>query len=318
MNLIFNIFNIKMEDIKHIKEFCNNSNKDLLDSFPQIIKKMFLKYARICLEKYKKSNKYTLLAKNILDILVYIPNTKRGKVYIGSFSRGKNHIQIPGVKNINATSGSMNKINGIKATQISPMYLGPVNNKILSREMLSTPIDAPIFENYWQYGKIFKELKHLDEKNNTTDTWVKFRNNGYKKLTGDRHPKGTKSDKVDYTYKKGDKTFNKWKYYNACCSEYYSKNGRKETLDYIKSRKRVYVPVYASMVRDTEFFNLLKKQVDNGHNILILDYDGPRNVDYLEVKIDMLKEKINDKSAPFGHGYVIAGLLASIEPYHYI
>jgi len=72
------------------------------------------------------------------------------------------------------------------------------------------------------------------------------------------------------------------------------------------------------MVRDTEFFNLLKKQVDNGHNILILDYDGPRNVDYLEVKIDMLKEKINDKSAPFGHGYVIAGLLASIEPYHYI
>ena len=32
----------------------------------------------------------------------------------------------------------------------------------------------------------------------------------------------------------------------------------------------------------------------------------------------MLKEKINDTSAPFGHGYVIAGLLAGIEPYNYI
>ena len=307
-----------MVTVQNLKKFCNNMDTKLLESFPQIIKKMFLKYAYICLQKYNKTNKYTRLANIILANLVYNPVPKRGKVYIASFSTGKHHIHLPRVKNINATSGSMNKINNIKATQISPMYLGPVNNEILNREMLSTPVDSLLFENYWQYGKIFKDLNHLDEKNNTTEKWEKFRNAGYKHVKGYRHPNGTKTDKVDYTYKKGDKTFNKWKYLTACCSQYYNINGDKEVLDYIKSRKRVYVPVYASMVKDTEFFNLLKKQVDDGQDILILDFDGPRNIDYLEVKVDMLKEKINDTSAPFGHGYVIAGLLAGIEPYNYI
>ena len=192
----------------------------LLESFPQIIKKMFLKYAYICLQKYNKTNKYTRLANIILANLVYNPVPKRGKVYIASFSTGKHHIHLPRVKNINATSGSMNKINNIKATQISP-------------------VDSLLFENYWQYGKIFKDLNHLDEKNNTTEKWEKFRNAGYKHVKGYRHLNGTKTDKVDYTYKKGDKTFNKWKYLTACCSQYYNINGDKEVLDYIKSRKRV-------------------------------------------------------------------------------
>lgn len=36
-----------------------------------------------------------------------------------------------------------------------------------------------------------------------------------------------------------------------------------------------------------------------------------------EVSVDLLREKIEDTRSPFDHGYVVAGLLAGIEPYMY-
>ena len=70
-----------MVTVQNLKKFCNNMDTKLLESFPQIIKKMFLKYAYFCKQKYNKTNKYTRLANIILSNLVYNPDPKRGKVY---------------------------------------------------------------------------------------------------------------------------------------------------------------------------------------------------------------------------------------------
>lgn len=55
------------------------------------------------------------------------------------------------------------------------MYLGPVNEKDIFGigDQLAT-----VFENYWQYSKIFKELGHIDENGNISQAWYVFRSKG--------------------------------------------------------------------------------------------------------------------------------------------
>jgi hypothetical protein len=56
--------------------------------------------------------------------------------------------------------------------------------------------------------------------------------------------------------------------------------------------------------------------------MVIYDFDGPRDADgnpeCLEVTAELLREKINDISFPFGHGYVVASLIANIDPHEWL
>jgi len=210
---------------------------------------------------------------------------------------------ISGVKNINATSGSMNKINRLLAKSFSPMYLGPVVEKDIFG------IDGLIgkcFENYWQYSKLFKEIGHIDKDGVITDEWYKFREYGYNKEKGDRHPKGTKSNEVKYV----SNGKNYYKYYTAISSCYMG-----HILDYIPSRKLIYAPIYARLVVQTPAFIELKKQVDDGLKVQILYFDVLPGSN--KITLEFLKERINDPSVPFGHGNILAGLLAGINPEEY-
>jgi len=50
--------------------------------------------------------------------------------------------------------------------------------------------------------------------------------------------------------------------------------------------------------------SLYWKKVENGKNVVVYDFDGPRNdgsVTCLEVSLEMLQEKINDTRHPFGN-----------------
>ena len=46
-------------------------------------------------------------------------------------------------------------------------------------------------------------------------------------------------------------------------------------MDYITSRKKIYAPVYAELVRQQPAFVELKNSIEAGENIQILDIDGP-------------------------------------------
>lgn len=57
-------------------------------------------------------------------------------------------------------------------------------------------------------------------------------------------------------------------------------------------------------------------QVDTGLDVQILDFDIVEGSH--QVTVDFLRERVNDPDKPFGHGYVLAGLLAGIEPEAYV
>lgn len=232
----------------------------------------------------------------------------RGRVYVGKKAArgvtGSTDPYIQGVLNINSTSGSLNKINGVPAKQFSPMYLGPVVEKDIFGVGDQT---ALVFENYFQYGKIFCELGHVNEKGEITQEWYNFRAKGYAKARGDRHPIGTKSDVVKFVDDRGNGHF---KYHTAISSMYLN-----NVLDYIPSRKMIYAPVYAWLITKTQAFLELSQLIDNGRDIQILDFDVLPGSH--AVTLEFLKERINDPSIPFGHGNVLAGLLAGIKPAAY-
>ena len=145
------------------------------------------------------------------------------------------------------------------------------------------------FENYWQSGKRYEGIDDI-----TVTSWWKKQEKGRRK-----YPKG-KGKTIKY-------------------AEFPEIN---ETLDYIPSRKLVYVPEYHNLIYNLPLIKKLKKDVSNGVSYAIYDFDGPRTFDgnptIKEVTLEFLKEMINNPKYPFGHGYIIAALISGINIEYFI
>lgn len=145
------------------------------------------------------------------------------------------------------------------------------------------------FEAYWQSGKVFKGCDRIKQ----LKWWKRVGHNGKPKR---RYP-NSKKRKVIYS---------QW-------------NGGKK-MDYIESRKKIYVPEYYNLIKDKDALNYLKNYRKRGGNIIIYDFDGPFDGDVpvsKEVNDKLLVEKINDPSRPFGHGYVVAAAILDKDPSMY-
>lgn len=82
----------------------------------------------------------------------------------------------------------------------------------------------------------------------------------------------------------------------------------KNKFRYVKARARIYAPVYAALVKETEFYKQLEQKLANGGKILLLDfdaYDKGRKTFY---------ECFDDETKPFGHAFVLASLLLKLDP----
>ena len=146
----------------------------------------------------------------------------------------------------------------------------------------------PNFEAYWQSGKVFEGINH-DE----SILWWKNI-----KTPRRRYPKGKNKKVLHAKFPHID-----------------------EPLDWVQSRKQVYVPEYEEKVKDTPRLQELRKLVLQGRNIAIYDFDGPRdgkNPTVKKLTVDLLKTDINQTIRPFGHGYVVAALLAGITSEQYV
>jgi hypothetical protein len=100
-----------------------------------------------------------------------------------------------------------------------------------------------------------------------------------------------------------------------CCSLFYDGVYR----NYTEGRKQIYVPEYYEKVRNTATIARFRDLVLDGRDVIVVDFDGPFSVEggvkiplCLEVTRDLLIEKINDETSPFGHGYVVGAILAGI------
>jgi len=190
---------------------------------------------------------------------------------------------------VDVTSGSGNKIGGILAKTLSPMTLGPVKDA-------ESGLTAQRFENYWQGGKMWKTADHMDEKDEPTDAWRAFRKKIYANPKGQRTPLPKKQ-------------------YGFASSSYY--NGKIHS--YIESRKQIYVPIYRSLIESMPIIIKLKALLKSGQNILVIDGDGPPKKLYpngLIMNATNWNKMINDPTHPFGHGYVVAALLADLQIDH--
>lgn len=144
------------------------------------------------------------------------------------------------------------------------------------------------FENYWQSHKVFE------------DTPFEKSNNWFKQLT---------EPKRRYPKSKGKRVL---------CAR--TETG--EEFDYVASRKKVYVPEYYALIKDLELVAGYRKMLNEGHNLVIYDFDGPRTeegrVSTAEVTEELLIDKINNTRHPFGHGYIVAATIKNISPEMYI
>ena len=160
------------------------------------------------------------------------------------------------------------------------------------------------FEHYWQSGKVFEGIDQ-----EITKKWWREQTKPHR-----RYP-NSKGAKVLY----------------AVFDDYQG-----EQMDYITSRKKVYVPEYFALIKNKNSINGWRRHIERGGDVVVYDFDGPRGVSdrnslgfkdprdldgapiCMPVTLNLLKEKINDPTYPFGHGYIVAGYIAGFEPQHYI
>ena len=112
----------------------------------------------------------------------------------------------------------MKKVGSIAASSLSPFKVGPVFEGELRCE---------IFENRWQYGKMWHSAGHIGADGQPTAKWFAFRARGYASRVPKRRPLPRRQ-------------------FGFASSSYY--HGRVQ--GYIESRKSVYVPEYAALIRD--------------------------------------------------------------------
>jgi hypothetical protein len=143
------------------------------------------------------------------------------------------------------------------------------------------------FENYWQSGKVWEHVEH-----ETTLRWWKKQT-----LPKRRYP-NSKSKSVLYA---------KWEH--------------TKELNYIESRRLVYVPEYYNMIKSSERIKVWKEKIKNGNDVIVYDIDGPRdkngNPICLKLDLKLLRKKFLDTSYPFGHGYIVAATICGYKPDDY-
>jgi len=213
---------------------------------------------------------------------------KAGKVFIGQKHkrgvRGDRSAKREDCLCVDVTTASRLQLGPQKRTAavFSPMRLGPYVDT-------QSGLVASNLEDGWQGGKMWPTAGHIGADGQPTEAWFTFRRKVYASGKAKRRPLPKRR-------------------YGLPTSSFYE--GR--VHGYVESRKAIYVPRYAALVRQLPEFEYLKRAVDEGTEVLILDKDAPDKTAWpggREMTPATWDEDINDASRPFGHGYVVAALL---------
>jgi hypothetical protein len=170
-----------------------------------------------------------------------------------------------GVEVINTTSRSINWSRGL-----SPFLLGPCE---LYNDYVATNV-----ENAWQFCKVYQE--HATNQGDPTDNYFEWALSGWSNHQAIRYPMG-----------KGKKPLYSWW------------NGEK--LGYVEARKKIYVPIYAKAVLQSDAYATLRELYKKNGELHLWDFDG---YDYIGMNMTF-KDVINNPNRSMGHAFVIANLL---------
>lgn len=154
--------------------------------------------------------------------------------------------------------------------QLSPFTLGPIP--------LYRGYVARNLENAWQFAKMY--ACHAGPDGEPTPAYWRWAKQGWADHFAHRYPMG-KGAKPLYSLWNGDR------------------------LGYIDARRRIYAPLYAAAVRQTEAYARLQQLVAAGSDIGLFDFDGYR-ADLLPMTMGDVV--LNDRR-PMGHAFVLKMML---------
>lgn len=152
---------------------------------------------------------------------------------------------------------------------LSPFVLGPVE--------LYGDYVAKNIENAYQFTKVYDQ--YMDDDGNPTPAYFKWAEQGWNDPKPHRYPMG-KGVKPEYSYWDG------------------------EHLSYIESRKKIYIPLYSSTVRDTPAFSRLA-ELAMVQDVYLWDYDG---YNHRELNMD-LNDVLDCGHRRCGHAFVLMAML---------
>jgi hypothetical protein len=239
-----------------------------------------------------------------------------GKLFVGRmvYDHGKlvKTPSLPGFKSIKVMMKSHSDW-----WPLSPYYLEDEKGRILENKWQFSKIysDVPsVMQTYSRYNKqvIWQHPKeiHVTKDGILTKEYWAWRRKGMECPYAIRYPVG---------------------YYHRHKCLGALKSGYPQILDYIESRKQIYLPEYVNAVRKEPLFNRLVEMLRNGENLLILEVDGPHqeSLSYykekygtsnfirdhcMEAKREYLQFMLEEPKHPFGHGYCLCiALLDEIE-----
>lgn len=217
------------------------------------------------------------------------PRQRFGQIRVGQKRRrgmtGERNVMADGFLNIDVTSGSGNKVGGIKATAFSPMLL-PVYDA-------DGKLVTVAFENDHQFSKAWAKAGHIqvnaDGTRSPTAAWYAFRAKGLALKKGKRRPFPRSYGPADYAFIDG------------------------KEVGYVASRSLKYVPEYGALIDKLPIMDELEKVIRSGQSVMIIDGDGPPRHLYphgMDLTLSNWDAMLNNASYPFGHGYVVARKLA--------
>tara|TARA_R110002072_G_scaffold45565_6_gene126961 strand:+ start:16187 stop:16951 length:765 start_codon:yes stop_codon:yes gene_type:complete len=195
-------------------------------------------------------------------------------------------------------------------------------------------------ENLWQFGKCYDKVPSAREIFSRFDqrviwewpaqTHVAYGPNGEAILTREYFEwrKAGCNAKDAIRYPVGRKNMSKCLF---ALAENPDGTVNPKTLDYVESRKAIYLPLYTRLVQGKPQFEDLKRRLINGENLLIIEIDGPHaeSIPYYQEKYgapanwiqqdsilcnkENMTIMLNDHLHPFGHGYCLALALQGID-----
>lgn len=201
------------------------------------------------------------------------------------------------------------------AKDLSPFYLGPVTGP--------DGATAGTVETFFQCGKAYP---CHDDGGKPNAAYFAWRDGMYGKNIGELTKEELRHPQRSLGYEAGDCCYYPW---------YDEKTGTYLPLDYVTSRKKVYIPNYARLVSKTETFKKLKKMVEEGKKIALADFDTYNYYDAGAMKkkyesyaasckkdkktptatledflnIKTMKDVMSCRFIPAGHAFVIKALL---------
>ena len=139
------------------------------------------------------------------------------------------------------------------AQDLSPFFLGPAVGP--------DGATAATVEQLFQCGKVYP---CHDNGGKPSDAFFQWRDMMYGKQPYELSKQDLRHPHKQLGYEAGDCLYYPW---------YDVEKGEYIPLDYVSSRKKVYIPAYARLVSQTPTFQYLKSLVDAGEKIALADFD---------------------------------------------